>query len=325
MKARPLLQLLFIILCLWIGIEFIYFVSFFESQGLYGSFTRPPGVDGFLPISSLMNFLYYLKSGEIHPYHPAGLFIFLAICTLSLVIGKSFCSWLCFIGTLSEKLADFAEQKFKIKIKLPRFLDIPLRSLKYLLLFFFLYHILGMDKEALKDFLDGDYNLIADIKMYYFFAHLSQMAFIVIGVLTLLSFLIRNFWCRYLCPYGALLGFLSLFSPFKIKRESSTCIHCDKCTQACPSRIQVAKKNYVLSDECSSCLRCVEACPVEDTLHLKLIRTNTKLNAVKVAIIITVIFIGITGFAMLTKNWSNQVTEEQYKRAYEMRDQLKHH
>lgn len=324
-KPRTLTQVLFILLCLWIGIEFIYFVIYFETNGLYGTFSRPPGVDGFLPISSLMNFIYYLRSGEIHSYHPAGLFILMAICLLSLAIGKAFCSWLCFIGTLSEKLADFSEKHLKLKLSLPKFLDIPLRSLKYIILLFFLYHILTMNVEELKAFLDGDYNLIADIKMYYFFAHISTTAFIVICFLIILSLIIRNFWCRYLCPYGALLGLFGLLSPFKIKRHSSTCINCNKCTSACPSQIQVAKINYVVSDECSSCLRCVEACPVKNTLDLRFIKTKQTLSAGKVAIIICAIFIVVTGIGILTNNWGNHIDFEQYRKSYQMRNHLKHH
>jgi len=38
-----------------------------------------------------------------------------------------------------------------------------------------------------------------------------------------LSILLRNFWCRYLCPYGALLGVLSFFSILKVHRNAESC------------------------------------------------------------------------------------------------------
>src|ERR1035437_8790231 len=41
----------------------------------------------------------------------------------------------------------------------------------------------------------------------------------------------QNFWCRYLCPYGALMGLVSLASPLRIRRETSLCIDCGKCAK----------------------------------------------------------------------------------------------
>jgi len=61
------------------------------------------------------------------------------------------------------------------------------------------------------------YGLVADVKMLNFLRDIGQTAAIVIGLLVLLSMLIQNFWCRYLCPYGALLGITSLLSPVKIR------------------------------------------------------------------------------------------------------------
>ncbi|KKR74013.1 MAG: Polyferredoxin, partial [Parcubacteria group bacterium GW2011_GWB2_40_8] len=210
-KYRFIVQLLFAALCIWIGVEFYLFVKYLETGGSASYFTRPPGVDGFLPISSLMSFYYFLTTGTIHSAHPAGMFIFFGIVLMSLVIGKSFCSWLCPIGLLTELIGDFGEKIFKRKIQLPRFLDYPLRSLKYLMLGFLFYAVFFlMTSAALKAFLDSPYNLVADVKMYYFFAGISRFSLIVISILFVLSVVIRNFWCRYLCPYGALLGIASL-------------------------------------------------------------------------------------------------------------------
>src|SRR4030066_1702065 len=135
-RIRFFVQTLFAGLCLWIGVEFYVFIRYLESGGTTSYFSRPPGVDGFLPISSLMSFYYFLSTGEIQKAHPAGMFIFLGIVLMSLVIGKSFCSWLCPIGFISELIGDFGEKIFKKKIKVPKFLDYPLRSLKYFLLGF---------------------------------------------------------------------------------------------------------------------------------------------------------------------------------------------
>ncbi len=312
-KIRFIVQVLSVLLSIWIGIEFILFVNFLESGGKSIYVERPPGVEGYLPISSLMSLRYFFATGEIHWAHPAGMFIFLSIVMMSLVIGKSFCSWICPIGFLSENLGALGEKIFRHKIKMPKLIDLPLRSLKYLLLAFFIYVIFfAMDILSLKLFLDSPYNQVADIKMYYFFAKISKFSLTVIIILALLSVIFRNFWCRYLCPYGALLGLVGLLSPLKIKREASSCIDCDKCTKACPNFIDVAKKKYVISDECTSCMSCVDACPVKDTLYLSIVPSKKKLSKKFVAVIVVGVFMFFTGLGMITGNWKNKIKLEDY-------------
>jgi polyferredoxin len=314
-----------VLLCIWIGYDFYKFVSFLESGGVLEYSTRPPGVDGFLPISSMMSLYYFFLTGNIHPAHPAGLVIFLAIIFMSFLIGKSFCSWFCPVGFISEMLGNFGEKIFGRKIKMPKFLDYPLRSIKYLLLAFLFYTVFVMMNEiALKAFLDSPYNLVADIKMYYFFAKISRFSLIVIGVLVLLSILFRNFWCRYLCPYGALLGFISLFSPAKIKRNTETCTDCKACTKSCPSFIQVHKMKSVISDECTSCMNCIDACPLKSTLYFKPVLVKKEINKKIAAGIAISIFLLATGIAMLSDNWQNNTSREDYLRHFKNIEKLDH-
>ena len=103
---RLIVQALFVLICLWIGIEFYLFIEFLESNGSTAFIERPPGAEAFLPISALMSAYYFVQTGIIHNAHPAGLFIFLAVVAVSLVFGKSFCSWICPVGTLSEYIGE---------------------------------------------------------------------------------------------------------------------------------------------------------------------------------------------------------------------------
>ncbi len=324
-KIRFTVQLLFALLCIWIGIEFYQFTQYLETNGATSFSSRPPGVDGFLPISSFMSFILFFISGNVHAAHPAGFFIFFAIVLVSLVFGKSFCSWLCPVGFLSELIGDFGKKIFSKNIKLPKLLDYPLRSLKYLMLGFLFYSVFFMlSGPALKAFLDSPYNLVADVKMYYFFADISRFSLIVIGILFLLSIVLRGFWCRYLCPYGALLGITSLLSPNKIKRNPVSCIDCGLCNKACPSFIKVDKVKTVISDECTTCLSCVDVCPVEDTLQLEIVGKKKKINKRLVAIGVISIFMLVTGFGMITGNWQNKITKEQYLKLYENMNSFGH-
>jgi len=327
---RFIIQSSFALLCVWIGIEFCLFNRYLETGGTAAFFHRPSGVDGFLPISSFMSFYLFITTGEIHYAHPAGLFIFLAIILVSFVFGKAFCSWLCPVGFISELVGDFGEKLlkkiFKRRIHLPRWIDYPLRSLKYLLLGFLLYSVFFlMSTVAIQAFLDSPYNIVADFKMYYFFADISQTTLIILAGLFILSIFIRNFWCRFLCPYGALLGIVSFLSPNKIKRNAVSCIDCGLCAKACPSYIKVDKVKTVISDECNTCLSCVDACPVEDTLDLKSVLTNNKkVNKKYVAIGVVSIFMLVTGYGMISGHWDNNISKKEYLIHYKMMNSYGH-
>ena len=323
---RSTVQLAFVLLCAWIGIEFYLFVRWGISGGTEHYVSRPSGVEGFLPISALISLKYWLMTSIINAVHPSALFILLAIIAASIVLKKSFCSWLCPIGTLSESLWMLGEKIFGKNIALPRWIDYPLRSLKYLLLAFFVWAIIGMDIPELAAFINSPYNKLADVKMYLFFANISTFALWTIILFMVMSIVVKNFWCRFLCPYGALLGIVGWFSPFKITREQSTCIDCNLCTEACPANITVHAAGRIWSDECTSCLRCVEVCPVKNTLTMKASFIKQQIPNWVFGVLVAGVFMAVTGLAMLTGHWDNNISKEEYaKRIQEVDSPLYQH
>jgi polyferredoxin len=317
---RSAVQLAFALLCIWIGIEFYFFVRWGMSGGSLAYVQRPPGAEGFLPISALMSLKYFALSGIVNTIHPAGLFIFVGILTVSLLAKKAFCSWLCPIGTLSESLWNLGARLFGRTVLPPRWLDLPLRSLKYLLLLFFVYVVWVMDEFALRMFIESPYNQMADVKMYLFFARMTSFAVWTIIVLMLLSLVIRNFWCRFLCPYGALLGLTSLLSPLKVTRNSASCVDCKLCTKACPAGIPVHRLSRVRSDECTNCLACVEVCPVRNTLNVQATTNSRPIPAWVFGALVVGIFAGITGLAMLAGRWQNGIAKQSYLEQFQVVD-----
>ena len=314
---RSVIQFAFAGLCLWIGIEFAMFMNWGTSGGAAPFTQRPPGVEGFLPISALISMNYWLHTGIINNIHPSGLIILFAILTVSVVLKKAFCSWLCPVGTLSESLWMLGKKLFGRTFDLPRWLDYPLRSVKYLLMAFFVYSILRMDAPDLAAFIYSPYNKMADVKMYLFFAEITSFALWTIIILALLSVVIKNFWCRFLCPYGALLGIAGWLSPLKITRSKDTCVDCELCTKACPSRIKVHTATRVWSDECTSCMACVAVCPVKDTLEL---RAAKKARAVPVkvyGVLVAGVFVAVVGMAMLGGFWQNGMTQQEYLKRFQ--------
>ena len=203
-------QIGFLVLNVWIGAQFYQWVRWAETAGATTAVARPAGIEGWLPIAGLMQFKYVLLTGHVPRIHPAGFFLFAAFLAMSLLLRKSFCGWLCPVGTLSEYLWKLGRSTFRRNFALPRWLDIVLRSLKYLLLAFFAYAVFNMSAAAIAEFLATPYGLIVDVRMLNFFRYLGGTAAFVILGLIVASIFVQNFWCRYLCPYGALMGLAAL-------------------------------------------------------------------------------------------------------------------
>jgi len=247
---RHIIQMSISLFLLYVGWKFYKFTLYVQSGGKLPYIDKPEAVEGFLPISALLGFKQWLLTGVYDPIHPAGLTIFLAVLITALIFKKGFCSWLCPIGTISEGLALAGEKMFGKNFTLPRWLDLLLMSLKYLILAFFMKVIfLDMSIFSIQAFLNSPYNMVADIKMLYFFLDISRTTYYVLLTLAFFSLFIKQFWCRYLCPYGALQGLISILSFFKIRRKENQCINCGLCNKNCPGMISVSEKQTISSPE----------------------------------------------------------------------------
>ncbi len=71
----------------------------------------------------------------------------------------------------------------------------------------------------------------------------------------------ERFWCRYLCPAGALLGLLSRWNFLKLRIDEEKCIKCGLCTQHCETQARPYPRDQWKSGECVYCLDCASICP----------------------------------------------------------------
>ena len=311
---RKAVQLSIAIMLLFAAWQFYEFVTYVRSYTAFGPVpTRPPVAEGFLPLAALVAFKAWLATGTIDPVHPAGLIIFIATLLTAWLFRRALCSWICPIGTLSEFLNKLAKKIIGRTFVLPKWLDYPLLALKYVLFFYiFKMFIFDFRAEDAIQFMQIPYYAVSDIKMFDMFTNISgKWILIVLGIFAVTA-VIKSFWCRYLCPYGALLGLLGIFGPIFLKRDKELCIDCNKCNKACPNVVEVATKNYVVSTECTGCASCVHACPKEGALGFKLFGV-VKLNALTYSLAFLGLFFGIILWAQLTGHWDSNLTMEQYK------------
>jgi polyferredoxin len=313
---------------IYAGYRFYFFVEHFLSgtaavdRGIMGS--RLPSVEGFLPIGALMGLKLWLVEGVFDHIHPAGLVIFIGAILLAIFLKKGFCGWICPVGAISDAVWKLGRKVFGRNFSLPKYADIGLRSIKYLLLSFFFYVIvIRMPSFAILRFLEGDYYKIADVKMLFFFTEMTTTTAVTLSLLFVFSILYKNFWCRYLCPYGALLGLLSMLSPLKIRRSEQACIHCGKCTKNCPSQLPVESLASVRSPECTGCLTCVSHCPAKGALDVALPKRRV-VNPVIFGVLIIAVFFGAIVMAKMSGNWESSISYDEYRRIIPQSRQLDH-
>ena len=331
-RIRFTVQIFFAVLNVCLGIQFYLWARFYERGGAGLYVPRPAGAEGWLPIAGLMNLKLLLVTGRVPLIHPAAMFLLIAFLLTSFLAKKSFCAWLCPVGALSERIGKLGQSLFRSRIHVPRWLDIPLRGLKYLLLAFFVFFIAAMPANTLQSFMQTPYGLIADVKMLDFFRGMSATAVIVILALALLSLFIENVWCRYLCPYGALMGLVSLLSPFKIRRNPAACIDCGKCKRACPAALPIDKLVQIRSVECTACLACIASCPAEGALAFSLppargaaqLHSRRVLQPLGMVALLAAIFFGTILFARATNHWQTNVPRAVYQELIPHANQATH-
>lgn len=267
-RLQRVVQYGFLAFFLWVGLSFYFHAMWaMGHSSLYVA--KPPAVEAFLPISALLGLKLLLFTGRYDAVHPAGLTILLMAMATALFFRKGLCGYLCPVGALSM-LLDRLGRRLGISRRPGKGLSLLLTLPKYPLLAFFLYITFwSMSLGDVEAFIRTPYNMVADTKMLLFFLDPSVTLLVILVVLALGSMLIPGFWCRGFCPYGALLGIFSLFSPVAVRRREEQCTGCQRCSGVCPSRIPVHEKIRVSGAECVGCAQCVGVCP-RDCLSVRL-------------------------------------------------------
>jgi len=191
---------------------------------------------------------------------------------LAVLFGPVFCGWVCPLGSVQEWVGKLGRKLFKRRYNhwIPVKLDNWLRYLRYLVLVWVLYATARSAVLVFSDF-DPYYALFN-----FWTGEVAPSALAILGVTLVLSVFVERPWCKYACPYGALLGLSNLFRIFSIRRRESTCIQCGICSRDCPMNIPVDSVQVVRNHQCISCLECTSetTCPVSQTVEFAAGRRN---------------------------------------------------
>ena len=307
---RALIQLIYLVLTLVIGLQMYRFYRFVEQGG--GTVLRPAAVDAFLPISGLFGTAAWIKGGGINLLHPAAVVFFVTIVVVALLLRRSFCSWICPVGTISEWLWKLGFSRLHRNWRLPRLLDLLVRGVKYLLMGYFVLTAILWPLSTLQDFLDSGYHAVSDIKLLNLFIAPSGTTLSVLGLLLVISVGMRNPFCRFICPYGALLGLISLVSPAAVQRSAKKCVSCGVCSQVCPSGIDVKVADRVNNPECLGCWRCISHCRVHTALSMQ-VAGGRAIPGLLFALLVVLLFWGGTQIGKIAGHWNSAVTPADYR------------
>lgn len=177
------------------------------------------------------------------------------------ILGRFFCGWMCSFGTMSDFLYYINKKLFKrkLQIKITNKIDYFLKKLKYIILLFIfvLFWTFNFKSSTNLDPWTSFANLIAiPPKLTSTSIGFILLLFIIIG-----DFLIERFFCRYLCPLGAIFSLISKFSIFKIKKTINKCGSCKACSVHCSMKIKLYQVDKVTDGNCINCYKCISVCP----------------------------------------------------------------
>jgi len=249
-----------------------------------------PSIHALCPYGGLESLYSVIFSGTFVQKIFIGTMTLLAITLLlSIFFRRSFCGLICPFGALQEFFSLLGKKIFGKRFIISSKIDKPLRYLKYLVLIitiFFAWKTAGLwmdpyDPWAAYGHLTGE---LSSLTSEYLIA-LILLILVVIG-----SMLFDRFFCKYLCPMGAVYGIISKISPSRITRNKEKCVNCNLCSKNCPVNIDVANCDKVTSAECIGCQSCVLSCPKKDALEYKTLGKSMK--PLTVIIIVIAIFFG---------------------------------
>ena len=227
-----------------------------------------PGALGSCPIGSMQTVL----GGSRHRF---SFYVLGLLMVFGIALGRLWCGFVCPFGLIQDLLGMIPARRIKVAPKV----DKPLRYIKYavLLIFVILLPLMAKNQYGIADAwfckyicpagtLEGGIPLmLADKQLRALAGALFSWKMLILIVVLIGAVLIPRFFCRYLCPLGALYGLFNRYSFYQLNLDQSCCTGCNTCTQVCPMAVEIPtagdKLVQISSTECIRCGRCKAACP----------------------------------------------------------------
>jgi polyferredoxin len=253
--VRTLVQLIFLLLIALIAVNH----RLAESGGGI-AFLSSASLHALCPFGGVVSIYRYATTGRfVQKIHESSFILMNLAFFLAVLFGPVFCGWVCPLGTVQEWFGKLGKKFFKRRYN--RFittrLDKPLRYVRYFVLAWVVY-VTATSATLFFVAYDPYYALFN-----FWSGEVAWTAFAILGLTLASSLFVERPWCKYACPYGAVLGVFNLFRIFRIRRSEALCKFDLSCDQACPMNIPVSSLKVVRDHQCISCLECTTeaSCP----------------------------------------------------------------
>ncbi len=218
------------------------------------------------PFGGVVSLYQFATVGTmVSKIHDSSFVLMVIAFVMAILFGPVFCGWVCPFGSLQEWLGGIGRKLFKKRRYnhfIPEKIDRVLRYARYLVLAWVIYMT-----AATGTLIFAEYDPY--FAMFNFWSdEVAISGLVILGVTILASLFVERPWCKYACPYGAVLGLTNLFRIFRIRRVPGTCKLDGACDITCPMNIKVSEKIIIRDHQCISCLECTSEakCPAASTV-----------------------------------------------------------
>jgi polyferredoxin len=258
--VRRITQVFFLVVFLWFCIAATVGPAWYQLRGW--------PINWLLELDPLTAIATVLSTGAFY----ANLAWALIAIVLTLIVGRFFCGFACPLGTINQFTGWLARRGQAPAALVEANRHRRLQATKYYILAFFLFlALMGSVQTGLIDplpllyrsvnlavapIVDKGVSVLSDEPRFYASAWLIGVVFLAIVGLNLV---LPRFFCRFICPLGALFGLLSRFTPWRIGKTSDRCGDCRICEDYCEGACRPSGK--IITSECVMCFNCLDRCP----------------------------------------------------------------
>lgn len=257
-----------------VALLFFCIPAIMTGLGLFGQFV---GVDDKVQTASMLPYFGSFSSSTVGGLVIADPFAFLQVAVASkdfsigwltaslpvlivygLIRGRAFCGWVCPVNFLLEGV-DFLRCKLGLKVR-EHVIDHRAKMVIALAVLV-LSAITGV-------LVFETFSPVSAIGKGLLFGSTAGLT-VLVAIIVLELFWARRIWCRAFCPLGGFYEALGEVGFVSVKMDSSSCIHCDACTEACLCDSVILKgvleegEARVISGDCMVCGKCVDVCPAD--------------------------------------------------------------
>ena len=199
-------------------------------------------------------YMYFTEGNMLCSLGVSNFFVLGGVLVSVLLLRRAFCGYVCPVGTVSDWLGKLGKRLKIPQVRVTENLEHVLGALKYVVLAVILVATWKVGELVFRAF-DPWYALMSRHG-----TDITWWAYVVLAAVVLGSLVFTLPFCRWLCPFAAVLNPLASAGLTRVKRDTQLCHGCQQCSDECPMSIPVHRLTEIRTGRCLSCMSCLEAC-----------------------------------------------------------------